>query len=162
MEEFENEYDKGIYWVIFFIGLLVIGLIGHYFVFSYSNDKKEDKKVIEEKKEEDIDAYKGVWQLFEDEDDLYPVQELCINYIDGSIITFDYLLKDGYKFESQTADLIDNSASFEINDEVEGNISGKIIFKNNKVFLAIISSDVEDITTGTIEFSLRVDESLLN
>ena len=35
MEEFENEYDKGIYWVIFFIGLLIIGLIGHYFVFSY-------------------------------------------------------------------------------------------------------------------------------
>ena len=162
MEEFENEYDKGIYWVIFFIGLLIIGLIGHYFVFSYSNEKKEDNKVIEEKKEENIDSYKGVWQLFEDEDDLYPVQELCINYIDGATITFDYLLKDGYKFESQTADLISNSASFEIYDRIEGKISGKIIFKNNKVFLAITSSDIEDITPGTIEFNLRVDDSLLN
>ena len=166
MEEFENEYDKGFYWVIFFIGLLVIGLLGHYFVFGYSKEEKNNSVIVDEEQEIDLNSYKGVWQWFLGEDDDYPVQELCISYINGNIISFDYFLKDGYKFENQTAELVSDSDSmyalFEIKDDVEGNIFGKISFKNNKVFLAITSSDIEDITTGTIVFDVRVEESLLD
>ena len=162
MEEFEIEYEKGYYWGVFFIVLLVVGLVGHNLVFNNKKEKQEKTKVdiIEEKI--DFDSYKGVWQLFLDEGDHFPAHELCINYINADIITFNYYL-DGYKFENQTAKIVvdDNSASFVINDEVEGDLSGKIIFKNNKVFLAIISSNIDDIATGTIEFRVKTDDSLL-
>ena len=162
MEEFEIEYEKGYYWGVFFIVLLVVGLVGHNLVFNNKKETKEETKVdvIEEKI--DFDSYKGVWQLFLDEGDYFPAYELCINYINDDIITFNYYL-DEYKFENQTAKIVvdDNNAFFVIDDELEGSLSGKIIFKNNKVFLAIISSNIDDIATGTIEFGAKADDSLL-
>ena len=160
MEELENENDRGIYWVIFFVGLLVIGFIVHNFVFSYENDSEE---VIEtsETTEFDISSYIGIWQLFGNSD--VPENELSIiSVIEDEKIVFDYHIKDVASFEEQIAYIDGNTASFEMTD-VDGGIfiSGKIIFRDNKVFLAIVSSTDEDITTGTIEFRKKGEESLL-
>lgn len=160
MEEFENEFDKGIYWIIFFVILIVIAVIGYNFVFKYGT--KETKKKSETVVNEifDVDQYKGVWQLFGDAD--LPEQELCINIIDGSTITFDYYIKDLVYFDSQTASLEDEKANFIITDR-QGtiNIEGSIIFKNDKIFFAITSTSFEQIPLGTFQFLDKSDESLL-
>lgn len=161
MEELENEYDKGIYWAIFFIGLIIIALLGYKFVFSYNKDEDVSDKDVTLEDNLDIDDYKGIWQLFGDDE--IPEQELCVNIIDGSTITFDYFVRDVAYFESQTASLDENTATFTMKDRNEEiTVVGKLIFKNDKVFLAVTSSSLEDIATGTIEFSSRGEESLLD
>ena len=121
MEEFEIEYEKGYYWGVFFIILLVVGLVGHNLVFNSKEEKNKDNAVDIVEEKIDLDSYKGVWQLFLDDGDHFPAHELCISYINDDVVTFDYYL-DEHKFVNQTAkmDLDDNSASFEINDELEG------------------------------------------
>lgn len=158
MEEMENEYEKGIYWVIFFIILAFLAFLGYEFVF---NNKKtnEDEGTSEEVVQESYDSYKGIWQLFGDED--LPEYELAINIIDGVTITFDFGIKDSNYFESQTASLEDDTARFEIVSEDNDKLIGKIILKNNKVFLTITSSSFDNITAGTIEFSEKGEENLI-
>jgi len=161
MEELEKISDKGIYWGIFFSILIVVGVLGHNFVFNFVNEKKTDKNVIVEEEQFDLDSYLGVWQLYGNDED-NPEQELCINIVDGNVITFDYFVKDVAYFDSQTAEFDYNMANFEMEDR-EGKVfvSGKIIFKNNKVFLGISSSSLEDITTGTVEFREKGKDSIL-
>ena len=87
MEEIEN--DKMIYWFIFFAIIIVAAILGHKYVFDFAKEKENKRQEIVDKKEEfDIDEYMGVWQFYAGED--LPLQEVLINYIDGSTITFDY------------------------------------------------------------------------
>ena len=158
MEEMENEYEKGIYWVVFFLIIFFAAFLGYEFVFNNSNSKEKEKykEVIEV---QDYDKYLGVWQLFGDDD--VPEYELSVEIIDGATVTFDFAVKDVVSFESETATFEDDIARFELEDENEDKISGRLAFKNEKVLFTITSSSFDDITVGTIEFSEKGEEELL-
>ena len=158
MEEMENEYEKGIYWVVFFLIIFFAAFLGYEFVFnnSKSNEKEKYKEVIEV---HDYDKYLGVWQLFGDDD--VPEYELSVEIIDGATVTFDFAVKDVVSFESETATFEDDIARFELESENEDKISGRLAFKNEKVLFTITSSSFDDITVGTIEFSEKGEEELL-
>ena len=158
MEEMENEYEKGIYWVVFFLIIFFAAFLGYEFVFNNSKSKEKDKykDVIEV---QDYDKYLGVWQLFGDDD--VPEYELSVEIIDGATVTFDFAVKDVVSFESETATFEDDIARFELESENEDKISGRLAFKNEKVLFTITSSSFDDITVGTIEFSEKGEEELL-
>ncbi len=158
MDELEN--DKMIYWVVFFVILIILAVVGHYYVFSYADTKeKEREEVVEEVI--DLDKYIGVWQLFGDDE--LPLQEVLVNVIDGSTITFDYYVKDVAYFESQTASLEDDTATFSMSDkDNNGSISGKMTFRHNKVYFVISSSDIDGVIAGTYQFTDMGEESLLD
>ena len=158
MEEMENEYEKGIYWVVFFLVIFFGAFLGYELVFN--NPKQEE---IENEKDivevVDYDKYLGVWQLFGDDD--VPEYELSVEMIDGSTITFDFAVKDVVSFESETASFDDDTARFELEDENGDKLIGRMAFKNDKVLFTITSSSFEDITVGTIEFSEKGEEKLI-
>jgi len=159
LEELEN--DKIIYWILFFIILVVIAVFGHYYVFSYAEEKKKENEQAIINNQVDIDDYMGVWQLFGDDE--LPLQELSINILDGSTITFDYFINEVAYFDSQTASLDKDTANFEINDrENSGMAKGKIIFQNNKIYLVVTLTNIVDINPGTYVFVDRSQESLLD
>ena len=163
MEEFENEYDRGIYWIILLVVVVILAVVGYFFVFNYHKKAKENVEEAVLEDDSDINSYKGVWTLYGDESKAF--EEVCINIIDGSTVTFDFFIDGVAYFESQTAHLENNTATFEeIVDSKNGTIiSGKMIFRNDKMFLAITtSSDEDDISPGTIEFTEKSDESVLN
>ena len=120
-----------------------------------------DEKVGNEEKEENVtyDSYLGVWQLFGNDD--VPEYELSIEIIDGATITFDFAVRDVVYFESKTASFEEETARFELENEDEEKLVGRMSFKNDKVLLTITSSSFEEITVGTIEFSEKGDEQLL-
>lgn len=158
MDELEN--DKMIYWFVFFAVLIFLAILGHKYVFSYAEDKQKEKdEIIED--EINIDKYIGVWQFFGDDE--LPLYELLINVVDGSTITFDYYVNEVAYFESQTAELLGDTANFQIVDRDNlGSAKGKLIFKDNCVWVVITSNDIEGINSGTFQFATRSDENLLN
>jgi hypothetical protein len=158
MEDLEN--DKIIYWFIFFGVLIFLAVIGHRYVFDYvaQKEKVNEKEHVYEKY--DINDYIGVWQFFGDDD--LPLQELLINVVDGSTITFDYYVNGVAYFESQTASLIDDTAEFDINNYEEfGSVKGKITFRDDKIFLVILSTDIDGVNLGTYQFNIKSEDSLL-
>lgn len=156
MEEIEN--DKMIYWVIFFAFLIVVAVLGHHFVFkeAMEKSKEKDKKIVEE--QINLNDYIGVWHFWLDGNK--PLQEISINVIDGSTVTFDYYVDEVIAIESETASLIDEIASFNIKNDF-GYIKGKIIFRSDKLFLTITSTDVEGLNSGNYEFLEKSNESYL-
>ena len=159
MEELEN--DKMIYWILFFGGIIILAVVGHYYVFSYADSKEKQREEEKEVEAVELDNYIGVWQFFGDSD--LPLQEVLINVVDGSTITFDYYVKDEAYFESQTASLEDDTATFSMSDRDEsGIVSGKMTFRHNKVYFVILSSDIDGVVAGTYVFSDVSDESLLD
>lgn len=160
MEDLENE--KGVYWIIFFIVLALVAVLGHYFVFNYSNEKEKKKDETKEEDQINVNDYIGIWQLIYEESDT-PEKEVCINVVDGSTITFDYFIKDGVYFDSQTAHLDGDTATFEMVDRKnEVSVEGKIVFKNDKLYFTVTSSSSDEVLTGTYQFTDKGDESLLN
>lgn len=162
MEDLENEQDRIGYWIVFFVVVLVVAVVGYFIVF-YNNDKASSKKevpdIIEE--EDKLNNYIGVWAMFTDDEDM-PDSELCINIIDGSTLTFDYYIKNTLYFESETAHIEKNTANFEIKDESsEVTLEGKIVFRNDKLFLILESSSNEELSLGTFEYTEKVDNSVL-
>ena len=158
MEELENEYDKGIYWIIFFVIIIIVAILGYKFVFNYEKNDDSAEEATEEKI--NINDYRGVWALKGEED--LPNEELIIDMIDGSTITFSYFVKDTAYFESQTAEIIDDEATFNATDRDEKiTIIGKLIFNEDKISVVISNSNVEDISLGMIEFNEKVENSLL-
>ncbi|MBQ7105513.1 MAG: hypothetical protein IJN90_06620 [Bacilli bacterium] len=158
MEEMENEYDKGIYWLIFFVLILLLGLFLHFFVSKLNDDKEEDYEIVDEEVE-NYASYIGVWQIYGNDDE--PNYELSINVLDGSTVTFDYTAKDVERFESQTATIENDTARFDIKlNDYE--LKGKMVFRNNKVYFTITSSNIDEISTGTMTFSDKGKESLLD
>ena len=160
MEDLEN--DKMIYWFIFFGVLIFLAVIGHRYVFNYvENKEKEEEKQIFYDENYDINDYLGVWQFFGNDD--LPLQELLINVVDGSTVTFDYFVNDVAYFESQTASLVDDTAEFNISERDNlGFVKGKFTFRDNKIFLVIISSDIDGVNAGTYQFKVKSEDSLLN
>lgn len=160
MEDLENEQDKIGYWLVFFVIVIVIAVVGYFFVFYSDNKVKKETKeeVVEE--EDKLDKYIGIWAIFTDDKDI-PDSELCINIIDGSTITFDYYVKDSLYFESKTAHVEKDTASFEIENDDEITLEGKMVFRNDKIFLILDASSDEELPLGTFEFSEKTDESLL-
>lgn len=156
MEEMENEYEKGIYWVVFFVVILFAAFWGYEVVFNSKEVEKEEKEEVIES--ENYDSYVGIWQLFGNDD--IPEYEFVVHMIDGETITFDFGVRDVIYYESKTATFDGDVARFEIDDD-ENKLVGKIAFKNDKVFFIITSSSLDGITVGTIEFSENGEESLL-
>ena len=153
MEYLENEENKGIYWIIFFLFIIVVIIVGYYFVFEKGVDKKKnDYDVKEEKKEESIEDYVGIWKTKDtDDDEIITDYELTITKIDGATVIFDLKLSDENIYNNQFGDLEDNKASFDIDSE-DIKISGEITFKDKHIYLSILSSTTEDIPIGTMRF----------
>ena len=43
-----------------------------------------------------------------------------------------------------------------------GTITGKMMFRHNKVYFVITGSDIEEVVAGSYQFSNKSDESLLD
>ena len=145
MEELENEHDKGLYWVVFFICLLFVGILVHNFVFSYKEEEKDKEKEVVDNF--DISLYKGIWGLYGEDGDIR--EELSIDVVDGSTITFSYSKGEDIYFESKTASLDNNIAYFTI-EEDDDKVTGKIRFSDNYVFLTVVTSTVDGVVDGTV------------
>ena len=71
------------------------------------------------------------------------------------------MVKDVERFESQTATIENDTARFDIKlNDYE--LKGKMVFRNNKVYFTITSSNIDEISTGTMTFSDKEKESLLD
>ncbi len=154
MEYLENEENKGIYWIIFFLFIIVIAIAGYYFVFEKGVQKKSNNNEIhDEEKKESINDYIGIWKTKDSEDDEIELDyEIDITKIDGATVIFDLILSDELMFTNQFGDLVDNKASFDIDNE-EIKISGEITFKDHCLYLSILSSsDDELVPIGTMRF----------
>ena len=153
MEYLENEESKGIYWIIFFLFIIVVVILGYYFVFEKGVDKKNnDYDVKEEVKEESIEDYVGIWKTKDgDDEEIITDYELTIIKIDGATVIFDLKLSDNNIYNNQFGDLVDNTASFDIDNE-DVKISGELTFKDNYIYLSILSSTIEDVPIGTMRF----------
>lgn len=154
MEYLENEESKGIYWIIFFLFIIVIIILGYYFVFEKGVNKKSSTKEVEQDEEiENMDNYIGIWKTKDSEDEeIITDYELTIIKIDGATVIFDLKLSEKYVFNNQFGDLEDNRATFEIDSEL-AKVSGDLTFKDNYIYISIISSSDEDeIPIGTMRF----------
>lgn len=158
MEEMENEHDKGIYWLIFFALIIILGVFLHSFVSKFDSNSKTEVEIVDGNVD-NYESYIGVWQIYGNDD--VPNYELSINVLDGSTVTFDYAVKDFERFESEIATIENDTARFSINsNDIE--IVGKMVFRNNKIYFTITSSNVSEISTGTMTFSDKSEESLLD
>ena len=154
MEYLENEESKGIYWIIFFLFIIVIIILGYYFVFEKGVNKKSSTKEVEQDEEiENMDNYIVIWKTKDSEDEeIITDYELTIIKIDGATVIFDLKLSEKYVFNNQFGDLEDNRATFEIDSEL-AKVSGDLTFKDNYIYISIISSSDEDeIPIGTMRF----------
>ena len=152
MEYLENEENKGVYWIIFFLFIIVIIILGYYFVFEKGvNNKTSNNEIEEEKQEEKIDDYIGIWKTKDDDGEIISDYELTIIKVDGASIIFDLKLSDEYIYNNQFGDLEENRASFDV-DKDGVKISGELSFKDNRIYLSVLSSSEEDVPVGTIRF----------
>ena len=152
MEYLENEENKGVYWIIFFLFIIVIIILGYYFVFEKGvNNKTSNNEIEEEKQEEKIDDYIGIWKTKDDDGEIISDYELTIIKVDGTSIIFDLKLSDEYIYNNQFGDLEENRASFDV-DKDGVKISGELSFKDNRIYLSVLSSSEEDVPVGTIRF----------
>lgn len=156
MEYLENEENKGVYWIIFFLFIIVLIILGYYFVFEKGVNNKTGNSEIEEKQEDEIiEDYIGIWKTKDSDDgEIITDYELTIIKIDGSSIVFDLKLSEDYIFNNQFGDLEDNKASFDI-DKDDIKISGDLSFKDNRIYLSILSSTDDDVPIGTIRFDSK-------
>ena len=156
MEYLENEENKGVYWIIFFLFIIVLIILGYYFVFEKGVNNKTGNSEIEEKQEDEIiEDYIGIWKTKDSDDgEIITDYELTIIKIDGSSIVFDLKLSEEYIFNNQFGDLEDNKASFDI-DKDDIKISGDLSFKDNRIYLSILSSTDDDVPIGTIRFDSK-------
>ena len=156
MEYLENEENKGVYWIIFFLFVIVLIILGYYFVFEKGVNNKTGNSEIEEKQEDEIiEDYIGIWKTKDSDDgEIITDYELTIIKIDGSSIVFDLKLSEEYIFNNQFGDLEDNKASFDI-DKDDIKISGDLSFKDNRIYLSILSSTDDDVPIGTIRFDSK-------
>ena len=156
MEYLENEENKGVYWIIFFLFIIVLIILGYYFVFEKGVNNKTGNSEIEEKQEDEIiEDYIGIWKTKDSDDgEIITDYELTIIKIDGSSIVFDLKLSEEYIFNNQFGDLEDNKASFDI-DKDDIKISVDLSFKDNRIYLSILSSTDDDVPIGTIRFDSK-------
>ena len=146
----ETEGEKFIYWGVFFAIIIIMAVGGYFLAFGNKKEVNESKK--EETKEEyNYDKYRGKW-LLKDEEEVN--EELDINSIDSSKVEFNYSIKDIATFEKQTALLEGASAEFYITTEDgEIELSGRLVFREDKIVLVITDTNNDDISLGSIEFT---------
>lgn len=122
---------------------------------------KDDESSIKEKNTVsnfDINDYIGVWR---NDDSSNPTDELIISSQDGVEVIFDYLIDGITTFENVSARLNDDTAEFDIVNDLGWNIKGYFIMKDNKVTLTIEESSIELISPSTITYELHRDKSKL-
>lgn len=161
MDDLDNGMERGVYWTIFLIVVLVIGIGGYILTFGLKRDTKGKKKTDTDITEGvDLNVYKGVWYLTNDHDDVD--REFIIHHVDGDTVVFDYLIKDGPHFLSESIILADDVGSYDMNSEDdEVNLKGTVTLKKNKVYFAISASNSEIITTEMLIFSEKKENSIL-
>ena len=146
----ETEGEKFVYWGVFFVIIIIIA-VGGYFL-TFGNKKEDNKPKKEETKEEyNYGKYRGKW-LLKDGEEIN--EELDINSIDSSKVEFNYSINDIVSFEKQTALLEGASAEFDITT-LDGQIelSGRLVFREDKIVLVITDTNSDDISLGSIEFT---------
>ncbi|MBR1413882.1 MAG: hypothetical protein IJ574_04360 [Bacilli bacterium] len=122
-----------------------------------SNTNKSDSSKLE-KNEENIEDYIGVWQY---PDSNYPNEELIIKKINSNVITFDYVIDGITTFESVTAKLYKNEATFDVKNEGDWNIKGTMKFNNNTVVFNIEKSSNDNIPVNKTTFTIKSKKSVL-
>ncbi len=181
MEYLENDNERSFYWIIFFIFVIGLVVLGYLFVLHPSKEKlvKDKEAKVEEI---DYDKYLGKWYV-SSEDGYSEDTELEILKFDGSTVIFSLTGKrdakmheeyeeenttedkaqeekttetteesEKYEFPSINAEFDEEKALFDINEE-KISFSGTISFKNDIIYLVITSSSDENyIQTGTIRF----------
>lgn len=146
----ETEGEKFIYWGVFFVIIIIMAVGGYFLAFGNKKDSNTPKK--EETEETyNYDKYRGKW-LLKDEEEVN--EELDINSIDSSKVEFNYSIKDIANFENQTALLEGATAEFYITTEDgEIELSGRLVFREDKIVLVITDTNNDDISLGSIEFT---------
>lgn len=146
----ETEGEKFIYWGVFFV-IIIIMTVGGYFL-TFGNKKETNKsQKTETKGEYNYDKYRGKWFL-KDEEEIN--EELDIDNIDSSKVEFSYSIKDIATFEEQSAILEGASADFDITtDDEQIELSGRLVFREDKIVLVITDTNNDDISLGSIEFT---------
>lgn len=146
----ETEGEKFIYWGVFFVIIIIMAIGGYFLAFGNKKDVDTSKKEETEEKY-NYDKYRGKW-LLKDEEKIN--EELDINSIDSSKVEFSYSIKDIATFENQTALLEGATAEFDIttNDE-QIELSGRLVFREDKIVLVITDTNNDDISLGSIEFT---------
>ena len=146
----ETEGEKFIYWGVFFVIIIIMAIGGYFLAFGNKKDVDTSKKEETEEKY-NYDKYRGKW-LLKDEEEIN--EELDINSIDSSKVEFSYSIKDIATFENQTALVEGATAEFDIttNDE-QIELSGRLVFREDKIVLVITDTNNDDISLGSIEFT---------
>ena len=122
---------------------------------------KQCNQIISTKKEKKFDAssYKGVWQWYNGMD--IPETELIINKIEGEKVKFDIEMYRLASFENVAGVLSGNVITFNIKEDPDMNIKGKIVLNNNKVILNIEESSWDNIKKGETTFKKKSKYSSL-
>lgn len=122
---------------------------------------KEDKSSIKEKNvvsNFNINDYIGVWR---NDDSSNPTDELIIVSSDGVEVKFDYLIDGITTFENVNASINDDTASFDVKNDLGWTLKGYFVMKDNKVTLTIEESSSEYINASTTVYELHRDKSKL-
>lgn len=122
---------------------------------------KDDESSIKEKNSVsnfDISDYTGVWR---NDDSSNPTDELIIGAASGNEVTFDYLIDGITTFENVSARLNDNTAEFDVVNDLGWSLRGYFVMSDNKVTLTIEESSSEYIDKATTVYELHRDKSKL-
>ena len=165
-----EEKSNTMHYIIIIILLLLVICLLSYIAFFKGDDKKpepkdNDIKEVEKKKEEekpsepapediDLNDYVGVWQYFEGGEN--PEMEIIIKSVSDSTVNFDYVVYRIASFDGIEASLDKDIATFST-DEITGSIS----FEEGKIVLKTDKSSNGNIKPGTIEFTIKTNESAL-
>lgn len=100
MEYLENDNERSFYWIIFFIFVIAVVVLGYFFVLHPSKQKLEKEK-HEEEVEIDYDKYIGKWYVAS-ENGYSEDMELEVLKFDGSTVIFSLSGKKDSKIEEES------------------------------------------------------------
>ena len=125
-----------------------------------TNDTNSNESVSTPNVTNDLSSYKGVWRSDQVLDSGIPDEEFIINDITNNSINFDYIKYRIVSFNSVTAQLTNNIATFEVaNNNI--NIKGTVTLSNNTIILTINSSSFESVKPGSYTFRAKAQNSVL-
>lgn len=166
MEINESIEKKNSSTLVIVIVLLILSILvlGSYIIYDKIIDKDEitlsDKDVS--KDTDDLWNYIGVWQIFATNDNNAPEEEIIIDKIDKTSVSFKYFLYRIADYTITSAPFKGNTATFTAaKGTTDDSISGTITFKNNKVILNITKAS-EVMRAGERTFIIKSSESILN
>jgi hypothetical protein len=133
--------------------LIMVSLL----VFTGCGGSKEDKET-NDNKDSKLSSYKAVWRI---DDSAIPTEEIIINSIDESKVSFDYVLYRLGEFKNIEGKIDGNVATFSATNDIEWTIKGTLTFADNKVIVEIKESSVELINKGKNTFAVKGDKSII-